>query len=304
MRYFKLAYYRRKLEKLLEIYYPLYYRWLYCEKIYQYSTGKKLNWKNPNDINQKLFWLARYWQNPLIVDLSDKIKVREYLKNLSLEYILTPLYNMYDSVDEIDFEKLPNQFVLKLNHGSAMNIIVKDKMKINYQEVKDKLNDWYNIDYGLDIGEFHYSKIEKKIVCEKFLESGDSKSLIDYKLHCFNGEPVFFLICSDRKSDINKVSLTSYDLEWNRLYYLNNEEDNFLEFEKPLKINEMIMIARILSKPFPYVRVDLYYVDNKIFFSELTFTPAANIMHYYKQTTLDMMGNMLILPKHKITNNW
>lgn len=304
MKYFTISYFKRKVERFIKKNFPSYYRWLYCQKIYNYLTGKELNWSKPTDINQKLFWLSRFWQNPLIIDLSDKVKVRNYLSSLSLDFILTPIYKIYNNVDLINFDELPNQFILKLNHGSAMNIIVRDKNNINKREVIEKLNGWFNTRYGENIGEYHYGKIEKKIICEKLLNPNSEKSLIDYKLHCLNGKPAFFLVCSDREHEKNKVNLSSYDLNWNRKCYLVNEDEDLLKIERPAKLDDMISIAKKLSEPFPYVRVDFYFVDNMIYFSELTFTPAANIMHYYKQSTLDMMGDMLILPKQKIKYVW
>ena len=261
---------------------------------YAMVTWKRLNYRNPKYINQKLFWLTRYWQNPLVIKCADKYLVRDYVKDCDCEEILVPLYGVYDNANDIDFDKLPNSFVLKVNHGCKYNILCKDKSLIDKEKIVVQLNNWLLKKIG-DIGfEYYYDKIHPKITCEQYLQFSD-ESLIDYKIHCINGEPQFFQVCYDRKVDTNQVVFSSYSLDWERLSLLKNEGDD--EIPKPKYLNEMIEYARILSKPFPYVRADFYYVDDKIYFGELTFTSAAHIMDSYKDSTLKMMGDKLDLPE-------
>lgn len=148
MKYFKKAYYQRKYESFLKRFFLEKHKWLLVKKDYEYATSKKLNWKTPKDINQKLLWLTRYWQNPLIITCADKFKVRDYIRDCGLEKLLVPLIGVYDSVEDIDFDNLPNQFVLKCNHGSGTNIICRDKSKIDFESIKLKLNGWLSNDYG------------------------------------------------------------------------------------------------------------------------------------------------------------
>lgn len=153
---------------------------------------------------------------------------------------------------------------------------------------------------GGGTNEFYYSKIIPKIVCEKFLD-GEGKSLIDYKLHCINGEPQFFLVCSERDIENSKLTLTSYTKEWDKKDYLKTEGN---QMQKPKELDKIIEYAKILSEDFPYVRADFYEVNGRVYFGELTFTPAANNMYYYKESVLEMMGDKLVLPEEKIEGNW
>lgn len=247
-------------------------------------------------------WLTRYWQNPLVSQCADKYRVREYVKSCNLDNLLIPLSGVWNNVNEIDFEKLPEQFVLKCNHGCGFNIICKDKDALDIEDTKRRINEWMATDYGKG-GDFelHYSRIKPLIICEKYLPS-IGKSVVDYKLQCINGEPYCFFICTNRdiSGEMHQVDFSSYSLDWNRLDYLKNESKTMVE--KPACLNEMLDTARKLAKPFPYVRVDFYWVDNKLYLGELTFTPYGNIMEYYKDDVLDSMGELLILPK-KWNNN-
>ena len=301
---FFLYYYYRILIKLFPNYYHRKIIYFKIKSIYRYYTGKRLNYHCPRDINEKLHWLARYWQNPLIVKCADKFLVREYLKECGCEEILVPLIGVYNNANEIDFDTLPSKFVLKCNHGYAYNIICDDKAQFDKEKAIMQLNNWLLVDFGKIHYETHYSSIVRKIICEKYLDFSGQKSLIDYKIHCFNGEPAFFAICTERDPKSHSVVSTSYSLEWERLSLLKNEGQ--VDIPKPALLTKMIECARILSKPFPYVRADFYYVEDKIYFGELTFTPSRNIMNHYKDSTLKMMGKKLKLPKktnHCFTEN-
>lgn len=300
-KYLNRYYYKEIVVKVLLYFCPKYiYKvipfWYSCY-YYKKNTGKLLNYNYPNDINQKLFWLSRYWRNPLIVKCADKYKVREYVLECSLGNILVPIYGVYNNFDYIDFDLLPDRFVLKTNNGYASNYICNDKSKIDIEAVKEKFSNWFNSDFGYKTAEYHYTKIEPKIICEKNLLDEGSLSLIDYKIHCINGEPHSILVCSERNVEDHTLILSSYSLDWDKLNVLIDEESRMHYIEKPDGLVDMINYARILSKPFPYVRVDFYYINNCVYFGELTFTPAANIMDYYKQSFLDMMGEALKLPK-------
>ena len=263
--------------------------------IYRYNTGKRLNYCFPRDINEKLHWLARYWQHPLIVQCADKYLVREYVKNCGFEDTLVPLLGVYNNAREIDFDMLPSKFVLKCNHGYAYNILCDDKTQLDKEKAVLQLNSWLSDDFGKRTFQFHYSKIAPKIICEEYLDFSGEKSLIDYKIHCLNGKPAFFWLCTQRDHHSHSAIFTSYSLEWEKLSLFHDEGQ--VDIPKPERLTEMIAYASILSKPFPYVRVDLYYVNGKIYFGEMTFTPMRNIMKFYKDSTLKMMGKQLKLPK-------
>ena len=263
---------------------------------YYRITGKKLDWKNTTNLSEKLLWLNRYHCTPLKVQCADKYRMKQYVADRGLDEINVPLIGVWDRVEDIDWDQLPNQFVLKTNHGCGTNIICKDKSQLDIEDVKQKLTDWLKIDFGKLYNEQHYKYIKPCVFAEQYLPALDLFQT-DYKIQVINGEPYCILICADRDKN-GHAQLYSYDLEWNRVALLNGEEKTLeRQFDKPKNLAKMIECARILSKPFPYVRVDFYEVDGKLYIGELTFTPYGNIMTYYKDEILEDMGNKLILPK-------
>ena len=266
--------------------------------IYLLRTGKVLNLKNPQDLNEKMFWLSRYWRNPLITLCSDKYKVRQFLEEKGCGDILNEQYGVYDRGEDIDFDKLPNKFVLKCNHGSRMNIIVEDKNKLNIPETIATLNKWVKFQYGRGT-EWQYKAIEPKILAEKYLESQDGK-MIEYQIFCFNGKPMFFLVRNDlRKSEVDKASIeyaVSYTMDWKRVYMRKDEEQFNFELPKPANYEKMIEYAKRLSEGFPQVRVDYYEIDDKLVFGELTFSSNGSVQSNYKDEYIKSLGTELELP--------
>ena len=266
--------------------------------IYFLRTGKKLNLRNPKDFNEKQFWLARYWRHPLRTKCADKYRVREYLEQKGCSDVLNELYGVYDRAEDIDFDKLPQKFVIKCNHGCGFNIICEDKSKLDIIAVIKQLNKWMNFQFGRGI-ENQYKNIERKIIVEKFLE-GRNGEMMEYQLFCFNGEPMFFLARNDlRKSEVDKASSVfaiSYDKFWNRVYYRKNEEQYKIELAKPVNYDKMIAYATTLCVDFPHVRVDFYEIDDKLVFGELTFSSHGGVLSNYKQEILDKYGDILVLP--------
>jgi hypothetical protein len=269
---------------------------MYDKIRYNRITGKKLNWNNPTNISEKLLWLNRYHCIPLKIQCADKYRMKEYINDCKLNEINVPLYGVWEDVKDIEWNKLPNQFVLKTNNGCGTNIICKDKSKLELEDTIRKLNKWLKIDYSKHYNEQHYKFIKPCIFAEEYLPSLELYQT-DYKFQVINGEPYCVLVCANRDKD-GHAKLYSYDLNWNRVVLLNGEEETLnRNFEKPKNFSKMIEYARILSKPFPYVRVDFYEVEGKLYIGELTFTPYGNIMTYYKDEVLEDMGNKLILPE-------
>ena len=217
------------------------------KKWYKKRTGRELNLENPKSFNEKIQWLKLYDNSPLKTKLADKYLVREWIKeNLGEEYLI-PLLGVYDSFDEIDFDKLPDKFVLKANHGCAWNIIVKDKQKFDKKKAKKKFDKWMKRNYALKAGfEMQYKDIPPKIVAEAFIQ--DSKGeLNDYKVLCFNGEPKFIWIDQGRFSNRTE---NIYDTEWNLQPFLLTYENSKEEVPPPKNLETMIEFARKLSKDF------------------------------------------------------
>jgi hypothetical protein len=207
---------------------------------------------------------------------ADKYRVREYVKSKGCETYLNKLYGMWEDVDDINWNDLPNSFVLKWNNGSGQVILVKDKTKLDIKSTKTILRRWLKSTYGYEGAQSHYLAIKSCIIAEELISNPvkSEDSLIDYKLWCFQGKPSFFLIVYDRKGDDYKLS--AYDLEWNnisdRVFNKNSAHYSGKDIEKPTSFETMIKIASKLSEDFVEVRVDFYDVAGQPIFGELTFS--------------------------------
>jgi hypothetical protein len=276
-----------------------YYYWLkrpkkLSENIFFEIFGKKLNWDNPQDFNEKIHWLKFYsdtvqrWP-----DLADKYKVREYITQCGLDYLLNDLYAKYNSVEEIDISKLPNSFAIKMNNGCGDNLIVRDKSNIRNKELKKYFGKKLKQKYGVFSAEPHYLKIHPCIIVEKLLENTSlvSPSLIDYKFQCFNGKVKYVLVCSNRKG--SHCDLSSYDLDWNFRPDCLPLLPGIIP--KPQSLSLMIDACKILSKDIPFVRIDFYEVEGKPVFGEMTFTPGAGFINYYTPEFLEELGSYIQL---------
>lgn len=236
--------------------------------------GYTLNLDKPKTFNEKLQWLKlKYWlKNKKAIQCADKYAVREYMKEIGEEELLNDLLYVWDKVEDINWDKLPKSFVIKCNHGCGYNIICNDKAKLDINSTKKTLNKWMKEDFSLFNAEPHYSKIPRKIICEKFLE-GD---VINYNIYCFNGTPVFFSVAGGLGDGIGE-HLTYYNADGTMASFKNRSyptHNNKLSNKLP----NMIDTARRLSKGFPMVRVDLFDIDGRIILSELTFTPGGALI--------------------------
>lgn len=267
--------------------------------VYFLRARKCLNMHDPKDLNEKLFWLARYWRNPLITRCADKYLVREYLTEKGCGDILNDLYGSYEKAEDIPFDLLPSKFVLKCNHGSHMNIICEDKSSFDKEDAIKKLNRWMKHSYGRGY-EWQYRPIPRKIIAEKYIESHDG-SMTEYQIFCFNGKPQFFLVRNDlRNSQADRDTeqyAVSYTIDWKRVHMRRNEERYTMELPKPKNYRKMIDYATRLSADFPQVRVDYYEVDDRLIFGELTFSSNGNVQSNYKDEYIQSLGKALKLPE-------
>ena len=258
---------------------------------------EKLDLKNPRTFNEKLQWLKLYYypQNDLAVKCADKYRVREYIKDKEYENTLVPLLGAWDNVEDIDWDSLPNKFVLKCNHGCAYNIVCNDKTEFDRIKAKKQLNTWLKEDFGAFNIEPHYSNIKKhKITCEEFL--GDN--LVDYKFFCFNGKPEYLYVLADRKVG-DKAGLGVFKADTYEKLNVVRCDEKPLErvVEKPQVYDKMYEIAQILSRPFPESRIDLYCIDNKVYFGEITFFDGSGYMKFDPDEFDFTMGDKFILPE-------
>ncbi len=239
---------------------------------YRYYVGKPLNLHNPQTLNEKMMYLKLrvYWNKQFVADSADKFRVHQIVKEKGCPEILNELYGAWEKVEDIEWEKLPNKFVLKCNHGSGYNIICRDKSTFNIQEAKEKLRGWLMEKYGVERAEQGiYSKIKPMIIAEKFIDTADNKPPKDYKFFCSYGEVKFLFVASDRIDE-----QTKFDYYWPNWTWIpvKNQHPNAGPVEKPKMIDKMIEYAKILSKDLPLIRVDLYNEGEQIIFGELTFT--------------------------------
>ncbi len=236
------------------------------------SGGKIANLENPRLFSEKLQWYKLNHRDPLMQRVANKYTVRDYISETGYGCLLNDLIGVYTDVGQIDFDKLPNQFVLKGTHGSGFNIIVKDKSRLNRRHAKMMMRSWLNQHIAWSGREWVYEKMPRHIIAEKYLED-ESGELRDYKFYCFNGIPAFMQLEVGRGTDHNTRNF--YDMDWKLMPFGKELPHNpNLNVERPKMFDEMKAIAADLCKPFQYVRVDLYQVGGKVYFGELTFFPA------------------------------
>lgn len=272
-----------------------------ANKIYKSIMNKDINWDNPKDLIEKIYWLQLYTDTSLWTLCADKYKMREYVKSKGCYDLLPQLYGCWDNANDIDFSTLPNQFVLKSNNGCGQVLIVKDKTKLDINNTINTLNKWMRSKYGYIDAQIHYTKIKPCIIAEEYLKNENNPnetSLIDYKIWCFHGKPEFILVAYDRGKDNNGYYLSAYDLEWNNISDIalnkNSKHHNGQTIKKPLCLSEMIKYASILSKDFPEVRVDFYETNGKLNIGELTFTSGHGS---YNNKFYEYLGSKIDLSK-------
>lgn len=265
----------------------------YLKFQYKRQMGTKLNLVNPQNYNEKLQWLKLYNRNPLYTELVDKYEVRKHIIEILGEDYLIPLLGVWDSVEDINWESLPSQFVLKCTHDSGRVIICKNKSELNLEEAKKLLDDSLKRNYYQVGREWPYKNIKPKIIAEKYIFDENAEGLNDYKFYCFNGEPKLFFIATERNKN---VKFDFFDLELNHLPIGLRNSDK--KFNIPQNFQKMVKVAAQLSKNIPHVRIDLYNVNNKIYFSEFTFFSDSGYekFHPNHEKYSNLLGSWIELP--------
>lgn len=271
---------------------------LYVKMQYRYITHHKLNLKKPVRYTEKLQYLRLYVypKDPLVIKCASRDGVREYLKEQGLEKILIPIQGIYQNFDEIDFNKIQIPCVIKCTHASSYNAIIRQKEELNIGLLRSKFQKYLKTNYGKKTVEPHYSKIKPQIIIEDYV--GDIASLpVEYKIHCFNGIPKSLYVVSNRGVDIR---YDNFYIDWTpfKESQFNGWKASETLPNRPTNFNEMIKIATILAKPFPFVRVDLYNINGQIYFSELTFTPAKGTLIFDEDQADFIMGEWLDINKY------
>ena len=252
--------------------------------IYKLIEQKELNLNDPVNFNEKLHYLMVYKFGKKEAKLADKIEVKKYIENKHINNLYVPkTFKVYSDANEIILDELPNKFVLKCNHGSGNVEICTDKKNFDLENAKKVLKKTLKTNYAKKFFEYHYKYIKPYIFAEEYLSDNKNKNPIDYKIYCKKGKAQSILVCSQRDTGLK---LNEYDLNWNELDLLKKEYKGNVKLPKPKKLTQMIKIAEKISKEFPFVRVDLYEINEKIYFGELTFTPAGGFCYYYDNASL------------------
>lgn len=250
---------------------------------------RKINLKSPKTLADKLCRMELFTENEQIIRCSDKYAVREYVAEKGLEDILVPLCGpVVSAPEEFDFDRLPDRFAMKAAHGCDMNLICEDKRSLPKEKAAALVEKWLHENYPRACIEPHYLKIPHRVIFEQFLQ--DSDSIIDYKFHCFHGVPDFVLVCGSRASGVQK---RLYTLDWQPIDAMVGREKGSHEFCRPAGLERMIEISRTLSADFDFVRVDLYDIQGKIYFGELTFSPASGVLPNFSKAFLLEKGKLL-----------
>lgn len=263
---------------------------------YREIRGETLNLDKPQTFNEKIQWMKLYDSTPIKTQLADKYLVRDWVaERIGVQYLI-PLLGVWDGFDEIDFDALPERFVLKCNHGSGYNLIVKNKAELNMEDAKRKINTWLREDFAFRAGfELHYSPIPRKIIAEEFIENKDSGDLFDYKFWCFNGKVEYIQFLSER--NISGLKMAFYDRSWVKQNFVYSFPLDEKTIERPENLDEMILLAEKLSEGFSHVRVDFYRMDDgRIYFGEMTFTSASGCCNWQPAEMDYTMGQILQLP--------
>ena len=266
----------------------------YLKDWFYQRTGEELNLENPQTFNEKIQWMKLYDSTPLKTKLADKYLVRDWVKEKIGEEYLIPLLGVWEKFDDIDFDKLPDKFVLKANHGSGWNIIVTDKNKLNKQDTKQKLDKWLHTNYAFNSGlELHYKDIKPLIIAEKYIEPEDG-DLKDYKFLCFNGQVKYAWVDKDRYT---KHTRNLYDINWQLMPVTIQYPNSNDEIQKPHNFDKMVEFAKVLSQGFALVRVDFYENNNNLFFGEMTFTSGSGAEKIYPEKYNLELGQLIDLQK-------
>jgi len=267
----------------------------YLKCMWRLTRGKRLNFENPQSFNEKLQWLKLYNRKPIYTTMVDKYAVKEYVeKIIGKEYII-PTLALYNSAEDIDFEALPDQFVLKCTHDSGGIVICDDKSKLNRHESVRKLHKALHSDFYWYTREWPYKNVHPRIIAEQYMTDGDGE-LKDYKFFCFNGIPKVMFVASDRFNPQEETKFDFFDMDYNHLPFTNGHPNANILPVKPKSFEKMKDLASRLSKNIPHVRVDFYDINGKIYFGELTFFHFSGFVKFEPEKWDNKLGDYLTLP--------
>lgn len=269
----------------------LFLKWKYYTVFHRFP-----DLKNPQTYNEKLQWLKLHDKHPEYTQMVDKAEAKKYVANIIGEEYIIPTLGVYNSFDEIDFDKLPNQFVIKCTHDSGGVVVCKNKNTLDKQAARKK------IEYGLSKSaywgtrEYPYKNVPPRIIVEVYMEDESGYELKDYKIFCFGGKPEFLFVATDRGIKGEETKFDFFDLEWNHLPFTNGHPNSTKTIKKPESFEKMVELSAQLSQAIPHVRVDLYNINGKIYFGELTFFHWSGMTPFVPEEWDYKFGEMIHLP--------
>lgn len=270
-------------------YYP---RKMAHRALYKINHGIEMDWDHPVLLDEKIHKLiATYGKNEALY--ADKVKVRNYVEFCGYGYMIPTLYGIWESTENIDVSKLPDKFVLKTNHASGGDYVVicKDKDSIDWPMQLKKIKNCLRINFAKNYCEYHYKYIKPCVMAEELLDDGIEDCMIDYKIHCFDGNPHCIQLISNRASGY--IEHNVYDFKWNELDLISEKHHSKKKWKRPDSLGEMYKAAKTLSKPFKYARIDFYDVRGKAYFGEITLSPAGGNLYYFNEKAQKELGDKI-----------
>jgi len=267
----------------------------YLKLLFESKMNYPLNLNNPKTYNEKLQWLKLYDRKDIYTTMVDKYEVKEYVSNIIGKEYIIPTIGIYDKFDDINFDKLPNQFVLKCTHDSGGIVICKDKNSFDIKSAKMIINNSLAKNFYYLSREWPYKNVKPRIIAEEYMEDKKSKSLDDYKFFCFNGVPKILFVATERQNKNLETCFDFYDMDFNHLPIKNGHPNSNKKIKKPEKFNEMKKLAGKLSKNIPHVRVDFYEINGRVYFGELTFYHWGGFVPFEPEKWDKELGDMLDL---------
>lgn len=265
---------------------------VYLRILYQVENGRKLNLKRPKLFTEKIQWLKLYDRNPIYTQMADKIVAKDYVKRKIGEQYIIPTLKVWNTPKDIDINILPNKFVMKCNHNSGGIIICEDKNKLDEKYIKKSMERAFKQKYYIRGREWAYKYITPHILVEKFMEDEEIKGLNDYKFYCFNGTPKFCQVIADRYQN---ETIDFYDMNWSKMEFtgLSCHNRSKKTHQKPEAFEEMKKISKKLAEGTKFVRVDLYFINKKVYFGEMTFYPSSGFGFFDPKKWDRKLGDML-----------
>lgn len=274
---------------------------IFLKSRFQYKLGYELNLEAPKTMCEKIQWLKLYNRNPEYTKLVDKYEVKQYVKNLIGEEYVIPAYGVWNSFDEIEFDKLPEQFILKCTHDSGSFVVVEGKAVLDKQKAREILEKGLSRNYFYENREWPYKNVQPRIIAEKYIDSLGKPESTEYKISCFDGKVGFLTICGGiAHAEYEKRTNDHYDVNFNHMPWWTYYKNAVTPPEKPEQWDKLIELSEILSKNIPYVRADFYVDKGKIYFGELTFFTWSGFMKFNPPEWDNILGDYIKLPEKRL----